>query len=74
MPREARMRWPWDRDCTMGGQHVFQPRYSTRPALVSILDAAKRNGVELHKLNGEWPAESVYVCDVCIDCGKIVKP
>lgn len=55
-------------NCVVHGQHSFQPRYSIRTP-EAILAAVNR-GMDV---TGDV-MERIYVCDVCVTCGKIVKP
>jgi len=55
-------------------KHKFRPRYSRRvPEYATLLaKRAAEKGGKFQVANLE--TEEVYECDVCIRCGKVVKP
>lgn len=55
-------------------KHKFQPRYDYRTpdwVLAAIEGAARLGGGARATVSDEL--EKIYVCDVCVRCGKVVK-
>ncbi len=58
---------------TFLGRHKFEPRYD-----YTLPEGLKIGGFEVKVFPGTDPMapfkNKTYVCDVCVHCGKIVKP
>jgi epoxyqueuosine reductase QueG len=57
------------RTCRDGGPHKFEPRYDEIQVVGTIDGRFSMTAEELRRLM----FRNVYVCDVCVTCGTIVR-